>query len=334
MPYAEFPADEIIDCHFKKKEPPDGDGEPPFPGAVHLCGAVGRQFTTATTFIGTDPPQQWPPIGVGDVIPPEWLILLGGGGALREGEDYSGFNPDLVNQQGCYVINYESSIRSGDMIYYDGPLESSPIVEPRAAGTWTTSFGYYLTGIGIYYNPWKRRELDSSDPQSCTMALPLPNVVGYEIKWTSRIWAIPQVGGTPPSTWCGITQSPAIGLGIANKITHGSGFQLTDQNTAPSAPNFGAAGGGEEVPPGDTGYSSKSGTGAYYDVISNGDAILYEMIIPYLGNSCAGFEQGDCGPRGCGNIVYGTESLFQIRAFCRGSTSGGRRGGRYGNLTW
>src|SRR6188768_4029521 len=307
MPYAEFPADEIVDVHFKKKKPPDpGDI---FPGDTYLCGAVGRQFTNTISFIGTGPPQELYPIHEGDIIPPEWLILLGGS-PLREGEDWSGFNPDLVDKQGCYVVHYSAPPPSGSL------LEQSPIVTPRTPRadepTWTTSFGYYLTGIGTYYNPWKRPELDDPTQETCRMALPLPNVVGYEIKWTHRVWAIPQVGGIPPSTWCGILHSPSVGLGIANKETHGEDFQLTDQGTAPAAPNFGDAGGGVEVPPGDTGFSSKSGTGAYYNVQANGDAILYEMIIGNLGNSCSGFEQGDCGPAGCGNIIYGTESLFQI----------------------
>jgi len=41
VPYVEFPADEIIDCHFKKKDPGDpGDGGE----GTHLCGEWGYDF--------------------------------------------------------------------------------------------------------------------------------------------------------------------------------------------------------------------------------------------------------------------------------------------------
>jgi len=259
--YAEFPGDEIIDCHFKSKEPPDHI--PPGTGEFYTCGT-------------------WYSDGTG---------------------------PPIVTTS----LRHHTAENT-----YPGPLpQATPIaptaVDPRTGPTWQTGGAIYLTGAGIFFNPYKRIDLD---PPGWTLFV--APVVGYEINYSASMYSLSCPRYEFPTQPCNSISDFGTGLATRNKTTEGPDFTLFGWETnAPESPNFGDSGTDGQV--GYGGANTQTG-GAYYDVTTLGEGIVWAQFTYFVNFHCTNYPDG-CWYSfltvGCCNNQFGSQGSFSMTAICR-----------------
>jgi len=266
--YTEFPGDEIVDVHFKSKEPPDEGGGGDL-GPTYTCGV---------------------------------------------------WHNDTEN--GLTVTISQHFQRHGEESIYRGPTSRDDGGDPCLGDVvWQTGSAMYLTGSGLFFNPYKRPDLD---PPGWTMFV-VP-VVGYSLAADFGADAVPVPYSPVPLTPCGAMGNFGVGFSVRNKVTEGPDFTLLGWETnAPESPNFGMGSDKNWI-----GTSAEDNTGRpldpsanasvsnYYDVTALGEGVLWQRYTFQFNQWCQFLASfGLCGPAGCWLNQFIGHSSLTITAICR-----------------